>query len=65
MHWLEEEKGARYIRGNVYFGIIGCILVFGCLSSLKPCLRFISICFAREINGFYQNSLENKVNSGT
>ena len=34
---FEEQKGTRYIRGNVYFGII----VFSCLSSTKPGLRFI------------------------
>ena len=50
---FEEQKGTRYIRGNVYFGII----VFSCLSSTKPCLRFLLICFDREIEGFYQSSL--------
>ena len=54
---FEEQKGTRYIRGNVYFGII----VFSCLSSTKPCLRFLLICFARDIKGFYQSSLENEV----
>ena len=53
-------KSKRYklcIWGNVYFGII----VFGCLSSTNPCLRFLLICFAREIKGFYQISLGNEV----
>ena len=54
---FEEQKGTRYIQGNVYFGII----VFSCLSSTKPCLRFLLICFAREIKGFYQSSLGNEV----
>ena len=54
---FEEQKGTRYIRGNVYFGII----VFSCLSSTKWCLRFLLICFAREIKGFYQSSLGNEV----
>ena len=54
---FEEQKGTRYIRGNVYFGII----VFSCLSSTKPCLRFLLICFAWEIKGFYQSSLGNEV----
>ena len=54
---FEEQKGTKYIRGNIYFGII----VFSCLSSTKPCLRFLLICFAREIKGFYQSSLGNKV----
>ena len=54
---FEEQRGTRYIRENVYFGII----VFSCLSSTKPCLRFLLICFAREIKGFYQSSLGNEV----
>ena len=54
---FEEQKGTRYIRGNVYFGSI----VFSCLSSTKLCLRFLLICFAREIKGFYQSSLGNEV----
>ena len=52
-----EYQSTRYIRGNVYFGII----VFGCLSSTNRCLRFLLICFAREIKGFYQSSLGNDV----
>ena len=55
---FEEQKGTRYIRRNVYFGII---IVFSCLSSTKPCLRFLLIYFAREMKGFYQSSLGNKV----
>ena len=54
---FEEQKGTRYIRANVYIGII----VFSCLSSTKPCLRFLLICFAREIKGFYQSSLGNEI----
>ena len=54
---FEEQKGTRYIRRNVYFGII----VFSCLFSAKPCIRFLLICFAREIKGFYQSSLGNEV----
>ena len=54
---FEEQKGRRYIRGNVYIGII----VFNCLLSTKPCLRFILYCFVREIKGIYQSSIENKV----
>ena len=34
---FEEQKGTRYIRGNVCFDVI----VFSCLSSTKPCLRFL------------------------
>ena len=54
---FEEQKGTRYIRENVYFGII----IFSCLSSTKPCLRFLLNCFVREIKGFYQSSFENEV----
>ena len=54
---FEEQKGTRYIRENVYFGII----IFSCLSSTKPCLRFLLNCFAWEIKGFYQSSLGNEV----
>ena len=54
---FEEEKDSRYILGNVYFGII----IFSCLPSTKPCLRFLLICFAQEIKGFYQSSLGNEV----
>ena len=57
MRSFEEQKGTRYIRGKVYFGII----VFICLSSTKLCLRFLLICFALEIKGFYQSSIENEV----
>ena len=53
---FEEEKRTKYILGNVYFGIV----VFSCLSSTKPCLRFLLICFDREIKGFYQSSLGNE-----
>ena len=54
---FEEQKGASYIWGYIYFGIIG----FSCLSSLKACFEFLLICFAREIKGFYQISRGNEV----
>ena len=54
---FEEQKGTRYIRENVYFGII----TFGCLSSTKSYLRFFLNCFFREINGFYHSSLGSEV----
>ena len=54
---FEEQKGTRYIRGNIYFRII----IFSCLSSAKPYLRFLLICFVREIKGFYQSSFGNEV----
>ena len=53
---FEEQNGTKYIRRNVYFGII----FFSCLSSTKPCIRFFLICFAREIKGFYESSLGNE-----
>ena len=46
-----------YIREKLYFGII----IFSCLSSTKPCFRFILNCFVREIKGFYQSSIGNEV----
>ena len=52
---------ARYIRGNVYFGIIA----FSCLSSRKPCLIFLLICFAREIKAFIGVPWEMRLISGT
>ena len=54
---FEEQKGTRYIRRKVYFGII----IFSCPSSTKSCLRFLLICFNREIKGIYQSSLGNEV----
>ena len=54
---FEEQKGTRYIWENFYFGII----IFSCLSSTKPCLRFLLNCFVWEIKGFYQSSLGNEV----
>ena len=50
---FEEQKGTMYICGNVYFSIV----FFTCLSSTKLCLRFALICFDREIEGFYQSSV--------
>ena len=57
MHSFEEQKGARYIQENVYFGII----ILSCLSLIKSCLRLLLNCFVREIKGFYQSSLGNEV----
>ena len=54
---FEEQKGPRYIRGKVYFGII----VFSSLLFIKRCLRFLLNCFFREIKGLYQSSLGNEV----
>ena len=54
---FEVQKGTRYIRGNVYIGII----LFSCLSFTKPCLSFLLNCFVREMKGFYQSSLRNEV----
>ena len=52
----EEQKGIKYIWDNVYFDII----VFSFLSSTKLYLRFLFICFAREIKGVHQSSLGNE-----
>ena len=54
---FEEQKGASYIQGNIYFDIAA----FRCLLSTKPCLRFLLICFAWEIKGFCQSSVGNEV----
>ena len=55
---FEGQNGTRYIRGNVYFGII----IFSCLLSTRPCIRFFFLtCFAREIKGFCQSSLANEI----
>ena len=45
---FEEQEGTRYIRRNVYFGII--------------LFRFLLVSFAREVKAFYQRSLGNEVN---
>ena len=54
---FEEQKGTRYIRGNVYFGII----ISSWLSFTKLCLNFLFTCFAREIKGSYHSSFRNEV----
>ena len=54
---FEDQNGARYIPGNVYFVII----VFSYLSSTKTCLKFLLICFAPKIKGFYQSFFRNVV----
>ena len=53
---FEEQKGTRYIWGNVYIDIN----VFSYLSSTKLCLRFLLNCFVWEIKGFYQSSFGNE-----
>ena len=57
MHLLWRAKKYKAYPGNIYFHII----VVSCLSSTKPFLEFLLICFAREIKGFYQSSLENEI----
>ena len=54
---FEEQIGTRYIRRNIYIGII----VFSCLSSTKVCLRFLINCFVREVKDFCQSSFGNEV----
>ena len=46
---FEEQKIASYIRRNVYIGII----IFSCISSTKPCLRFLLNCFVQELKGCF------------
>ena len=42
---FSTAKGTKYIQENLYFGII----IFSCLSSTKPCFRFLLNCFLRDI----------------
>ena len=57
---FEEQKGTRYIQGNVYTYYIS--VDSSCLfSSTKLCLRFLLNCFVWEIKGFYQRSIRNEV----
>ena len=57
IHQFEEQKGTRYIRENIYFGIT----IFSCLLPAKPCLRFLLNCFVQEIKGFYWSFLGKEV----
>ena len=54
---FEEQKDTRYIRGNVYIGIIVC----SCLLSTKPSLRLLLNCFGQEIKSCCQSSFGNEV----
>ena len=54
---FEEQKGTRYIPENVYFGNI----IFSCLLSIRPCLRFLLNFFVWDIKDFYQSSLESEL----
>ena len=54
---FKEQKGTRDIQGEVFFGIIA----FSLFSLTKLRLRFLLICFAWEIKGFYQSFLGNEV----
>ena len=56
---FDKRKGTRYILENVYFGII-----YWCLLSTKPCLKFLLNCFVWDIKGFYQSSLGKEVDFG-
>ena len=53
---FQEQEGTRYFRGNVNFDI-----VFRSLSSTKPYLKSVWICYAWERKGFYQISWGNEV----
>ena len=55
---LKSKKVQGIFWETFFFDII----LFSCLSSTKPCLRFLLICFVREIKSFYQSSLGNEVN---
>ena len=48
MRYLWRAKRYKADSGKRFFGII----VFSCLSYTKPCLRFLLICFDREIKAF-------------
>ena len=52
---FEEQNGIGHIWENVCFFII----VFSSLSSTKPCLEFISVCFSQDTKGYYQISWGN------
>ena len=52
-----KSKKIHGIFGETFIFII----VFSCPSSKKPCLRFLFVCSAREIKGFYQSSVGNEV----
>ena len=54
---FQEQKGTRYNRGNVYIDTI----LFSCLLSTKPCLRFLFKCFVQVGKGFCQCSFGNEV----
>ena len=60
-----EEQKALALKSKKVHGIFGetfiFIIVFSCPSSKKPCLRFLFVCSAREIKGFYQSSVGNEV----
>ena len=53
---FQEQKGTRYVRGNVYIGTI----VFSFVSSIKPCVRYPLNGFFKEIKGFCQSSFGNE-----
>ena len=37
------------------------IIAFTCFSPTKSCLRFLLVCLARKIKGFYKSSVGNEV----
>ena len=54
---FEEQKGTRYIRENVYFGILS-----SAVFRLQICVSdFFYIIFFPEIKGFYQSSFGNEI----
>ena len=53
---FEEPKGTRYIGETFILALLS-----SAVFRVQNCLRFLLICFAREIKGFYQSSSGNKV----
>ena len=57
-------RNALTLKGKKVQGIFRetfILAVFSSHYSTKPCLRFLLICFVREIKGFYQSSLRNEI----
>ena len=57
---FEGQKGTGYVGENIHFRIY----VFSSVLFTKQCLRFLLICFVREIKGFCHSSLGNEVDFG-
>ena len=53
---FEEQEGTE----GIIFGKMLILALFSAVLCLQKCLRFLLICFAWEIKGFYQSSLGNE-----